>query len=189
MAIVGCLRRRILHDFRRALCAAMVITTCATAQVPTDGAGVRWPAPEIDPLTTELVLELRVAISPAIEVGESDNGHRQFIPITGGFFVGDGIRGTVLPGGADWQLLRPDGVREIVAIYAIQTDDGVTIMVDNRGIAVPADGSGGAPYVRTSPKFHAPAGKYDWLNKGVFVGSITGAPGGGAVIIRVFAVR
>jgi hypothetical protein len=174
--------------FCRTLCAVLLITRCAVAQDSLDGAGVRWPADEVDPLASELVLELRVAISPAVQVGESDNGHRQFIPITGGYFVGDGIRGTVLPGGADWQLQRPDGVREIVAIYAIQTDDGETIMVDNRGIAVPPDNPDGAPYVRTAPKFHAPAGKYDWLNEGIFVGSITGVPDGGAVIIRVFKV-
>jgi hypothetical protein len=134
-------------------------------------------------------MELRVEISPPIQIGDSDNGDRQFIPITGGYFVGDDIRGTVLPGGADWQLLRADGVRELVAIYAIQTDDGTTIMVDNRGILVPAETDGGEPYVRSTPTFHAPVGKYEWLNEGIFVGSVTGVPDGDAVIIRVFRVR
>jgi len=159
-------------------------------------AGNRWPIADVAAPTTELALELYVAIAPRVEVGESDDGVRQFIPITGGRFSGDGIRGEVMPGGADWQLRRRDGVVEVNALYSIRTDDGAVIVVDNRGIIVPpppaAAGGAAAPaagYVRTSPRFHAPQGKYDWLNKTVFVGTITPATGGGAVIIRVFRVR
>ena len=151
--------------------------------------GNRWPVTDVTAPTTELAIELYVAISPAVAVGQSDHGTRQFIPITGGRFSGDGIRGEVMAGGADWQLLRPDGVREVLALYSLRTDDGAVIVVDNRGIIVPPAGEGGAAYVRTSPTFHAPQGKYEWLNKTLFVGTITPAPGGGAVIIRVFRVR
>ncbi len=34
----------------------------------------------------------------------------------------------------------------------------------------------------------APKGKYEWLDEGVYVGTIGVKPGGGAVIIRVFKV-
>lgn len=168
---------------------AFLLVSGAVAQSPGDSAGTQWPVEGVAPLTTELVMELRVGISPPVQVGESDAGHRQFIPITGGTFVGDGIRGTVLPGGADWQLTRADGVRELVAIYAIQTDDGATISVENRGIVVPAEEEGGESYLRSTPVFHAPAGKYAWLNKGIFAGSVTVVPEGDAVIIRVFRVQ
>jgi hypothetical protein len=81
-------------------------------------------------------------------------------------------------------------VLEVNALYSLRTDDGAVIVVDNRGIIVPpATGAGGAAYVRTHPTFHAPQGKYDWLNKTAFVGTISPAPGGGAVIIRAFRVR
>jgi hypothetical protein len=89
-------------------------------------------------------------------------------------------------GGADWQLVRPDGVTEVNALYSIRTDDGAVIIVDNRGIIVPA--AAGIGYVRTNPRFHAPQGKYDWLNKTMFVGTITPSPQGSAVIIRAFKV-
>lgn len=160
-----------------------------------ENAGSRWPVTDVEAPTIDLALELYVTIAPRVEVGESDLGARGFIPITGGRFSGDNIRGEVMPGGADWQLRRPDGVLEINALYSIRTDDGVVIIVDNRGIGVPPAGpvtAGAAPargYVRTNPRFHAPQGKYDWLNKTVFVGTITPAPGGGAVIIRAFRVR
>ena len=168
---------------RPLLVSALLLTGTAAAQ---NDAGARWPVPDVTPPGTELALELYVAISPAVTVGPSDGGVRRFIPITGGRFSGDGIEGEVLAGGADWQLTRPGGVTEVLALYSIRTDDGADIVVDNRGIIVPA--AGGIGYARTNPRFHAPQGKYDWLNKTVFVGTITPSPQGGAVIIRVFRV-
>lgn len=97
--------------------------------------------------------------------GETSAGRRRVIPITGGNFEGPEIRGEVLAGGADWQLTRPDGVTEVEAIYDIRTDDGAVIHVVNRGIVAP-------PYVRTAPRFDAPRGRYDWLNRAVFVGTL-----------------
>jgi hypothetical protein len=40
----------------------------------------------------------------------------------------------VIPGGADWQVVRDDGVGELVARYSIRTGDGTEITVVNRGI-------------------------------------------------------
>src|SRR5690242_541638 len=88
------------------------LTTAAFAQ---DDAGRRWPVPGITPPGTELAVELFVAISPAVTVGASDYGTRRFIPITGGRFSGNGIKGEVMSGGADWQVSRGDGVTEVNA--------------------------------------------------------------------------
>jgi hypothetical protein len=165
--------------------AAIVFSIQAPAQ---DEAGRRWPVPDVAPPATELALELNVAIAPAVSVGASAHGTRQFIPITGGRFSGaNGLEGEVMAGGADWQLRRPDGVTEVLAIYSIKTDDGAVIEVDNRGIIVPPS-AGQNAYVRTTPRFHAPQGPHDWLNKTTFVGTISPSPQGGAVIIRVFKV-
>ena len=132
------------------------------------------------------VLELYVTLSDNIKVGESDDGERGIIPITGGYFVGKGIRGEVMPGGADWQTTRPDGVKEIKALYSIKTDDGQVIVVDNQGIALI---EGGTRYVRTIPRFHAPKGQYDWLNKKIYTGNITSIKSPRAVVIRVYEVN
>jgi hypothetical protein len=175
----------LMHPLRSTL--LLTAALLATAALAQDDAGTRWPVPGVAAPGTELALELYVAISPAIAVGPSDHGTRQFIPITGGHFVGAGIKGEVMNGGADWQLRRPDGVTEVNALYSIKTDDGAVIVVDNRGIIVPGNGGSGG-YVRTNPRFHAPQGKYEWLNKTLFVGTISPSPKGGAVIIRVFKV-
>jgi hypothetical protein len=136
------------------------------------------------PLTTEFVFTARVTCDPLIVVGDSKDGLRQLVPITGGEFSGANIKGRVLPGGADWQLQRPDGVLEIEGRYTLQTDDGVNISVCNRGMTVsPLDmaekrarGEAIDPksvYVRTVPEFAAPSNcAYTWLNRAVFVGTV-----------------
>jgi hypothetical protein len=172
-------------SMRRSL--VVLLAAFAAAAAAQEDAGRRWPVTGIAAPTTELALELYVTIAPAVAVGASGHGTRQFIPITGGRFSGaNGLKGEVMAGGADWQLRRPDGVTEVKAIYSIKADDGTVIEVDNQGIIAPsADGA----YVRTTPRFHAPQGPHEWLNKTTFVGTITPSPQGGAVIIRVFKVQ
>jgi hypothetical protein len=129
----------------------------------------------------ELALRLEVQLGPEEDLGPSADGHRINYPIIGGRFAGPGISGIVIPGGADMSVRRPDGVTLISALYRIKTDDDATIIVDNQGIwrplyrdevsrngaSRPADA-----YLRTTPRFIAPVGKYDWLNRSVFIGTV-----------------
>ena len=160
-------------------------TLLAASVFAQEDAGRRWPVPDVTAPGTELVMELYVTISNPVTVGPSDHGLRRIVPITGGRFSGSGIKGEVLPGGADWQLGRTDGIAEVNLLYSIKTDDGAAIVVENQGIITPANGVG---YGRTNARFHAPMGKYDWLNKTLFVGTISAAAESGAVIVRVFKV-
>jgi hypothetical protein len=124
----------------------------------------------MDILTTELAFEALVDIGAPAAIGETALGRRRMIPITGGTFKGPRIEGEVVPGGADWQTVRADGVTVVEAIYALKASDGAVIAVRNLGIVAPIDG--GAPYVRTTPSFDAPQGPHEWLNRNVFVGTI-----------------
>jgi hypothetical protein len=133
------------------------------------------------------VYEATVGIAPLEDVGEMSSGHQRIIPITGGSFEGPNIRGKVIAGAADWNLLRNDGVTVVSASYFLRTDDGVCIKIVNQGVnAALAQGAASPPRPRfTIPSFEAPKGRYDWLNKSVFVGTLaSGAPG--SVRIRVF---
>jgi hypothetical protein len=143
----------------------------------------------IAPLQTEFVLEARVNCDPLVVVGDSQRGKRQLIPITGGEFSGPSINGKVLPGGADWQLVRRDGALEIEARYTIQTHDGVNISVCNRGIALYPPAAE-VVYVRTVPEFEAPVNSaYAWLNKAIFVGTVIPISRQPLVVqVRVFKV-
>lgn len=139
-----------------------------------------------DTIRTEFVFEIKAQIAAVVPLGETKDGKRQAIPITGGSFSGKNIKGEVIPGGADYQLVRPDGIVELNAIYMIKTDDGAVINVQNSGILNPAPDNF---YFRTAPKFTAPIGPYDWLNKFLFLSSIhTDPKQPGYVFIRVFKV-
>lgn len=129
----------------------------------------------------EIVLELRVKIGATVELGAGELGIRRMVPILGGSFEGPGIRGSVLEGGADWQLCAPSGLTMVDARYAIETDDGVRIEVRNRGVrhgpaevlARIARGDKVDPseyYFRTNPRFAVPDGKYGWMREAIFVG-------------------
>ncbi len=143
---------------------------------------------DMENLNAEYVFEVRAEISPPEVMGQSSDGVRQAIPITGGDFSGPGIKGVVIPGGADYQTRRADGVTEVEAIYMIRTDDGVNINVRNDGIIVPGE-NGGASYIRTTPRFNAPVGKYDWLNKHIFLSNLVVKPERpGMVFVQIYKV-
>jgi hypothetical protein len=145
------------------------------------------PPPQAEFPQLEFVYEATVDIAPLEDVGEVSAGHQRIIPITGGSFEGPNIRGKVVPGAVDWNLVRNDGVTVVFASYFLRTDDGVYIKIVNQGVN-PALAPGALPPSRprfTTPTFEAPKGRYDWLNKSVFVGTLT--PGvSGKVRIRVF---
>jgi hypothetical protein len=131
---------------------------------------------QIEPPTLEWVMTVKATIDAAIEMGKTPNGVRRVIPISGGSFEGPAIKGVVMPGGEDWQLVREDGTTLLDAQYALRAEDGTIIRVHN-AVTVnqqPAQGESKAPtrYARSSVKFEAPIGKHDWLNKAVFVGTL-----------------
>ena len=160
----------------------MAMTTQAQVQVPTEA-----ETPQL-----EFAVQLHVTLGEAYTVGETPHGRRTVIPITGGTFEGPGIKGTVINGGADYQLAK-DNRTEIEAIYSIKTDDGVYIHVRNCGIIrTGGEDRGGQPsfYFKCAPKFEAPSdSKYAWMNNSLFLcqPSFSGKPGG--ITLNVWRVK
>jgi Protein of unknown function (DUF3237) len=132
------------------------------------------------------VYEADVEIGERQALGAAPGGERFIVPILGGRFQGvRGLQGRVLAGGADRQLLRPDGVKELDALYEMQTDDGAVITVRNRVLI--DEGRKPERYARSVLQVTAPQGPHDWLNRRVFVGTLQSLrPGRAAVRIRVF---
>ncbi len=144
-----------------------------------------------------LVSTIRVQVAEPMELGEGPDGRRRIVPILSGAAAGE-LEGVVLPGGADFQVLRPDGVTELEARYAIETSDGTRIEIVNRGIRAgdPEDIAklmAGQPvdpdriYFRSVPALRAPAGGWEWVNRTLFVGRGIRRPD--AVELTVFAVE
>lgn len=132
--------------------------------------------------TLEFAFEARVKVAEPLVVGQSSHGLRRIIPILGGRCSGPLLEAEVLPGGADWQFVRPDGVVSLEARYTLRTPDGALVQVINRGlrhgpagvlerIARGEEVDPATYYFRTVAEFEAPLGPHEWLNKALFLGA------------------
>jgi hypothetical protein len=133
-------------------------------------------------LQTRYVFTITAFVGSATSAGDIGTGVRRIIPIAGGQVRGEAVNGKVLPVGADFQVIRPNQLIELEAKYAIETDDGAVIYVENRGIRFgPVEllerlnrgevVDPGLIYFRTVPKFETGAEKYRWLMESVFIGA------------------
>ena len=141
----------------------------------------------------EYVVELKVKCEGAYQLGQTSHGNRFIIPIVGGTFEGPKMKGTILPGGADYQLQdNAHGRTEVEAIYSIKTDDGVNIHVRNRGLICTGKDENGNPqfYFRTTPQFEAPFdSKYAWLNNAIFVCQPAFGGNDGTINLKIWKVK
>jgi Protein of unknown function (DUF3237) len=144
----------------------LVVATLATAQQPPLGTP---PAPALQP-RIEFVFEERVTLAPAVVLGETAVGHRQYIPITGGTIAGPKLQGEVIPGGWDFQLRYPNGCGTLTADYFLRAADGAVIHILNEAFS--CFGAPGSERSFTRPRFEAPKGPHDWLTRGTFVATL-----------------
>lgn len=141
------------------------------SQVPPLGAG---GAPKIyDTVGLEWVMDIVPFCSQPEYMGSKDDqvsadGDRYDVwPIVGGIFYGRNIKGTVIPGGGDFPVVRPDGVVVVDALYRLKTDDGVQIIIHNKGYGYSEE------KYRLLPTFNVPGRKYAWLRESTFVATLT----------------
>jgi hypothetical protein len=147
--------------------------------------------------TLELLARVRADVEEPQLLGQTLVGERRVVPIIGGEIAGPQLRGQILPGGADWQVVCADGTALLEARYTVLTDDGALVYVRNlglrhgpqevmeriqRGEAVdPAE-----YYFRSTPRFEAGDTRYAWLNRILAVGS--GARLANEVHLDIYAV-
>jgi hypothetical protein len=123
------------------------------------------------------------------KISDPAGGGRLVVPVTGGSFQGERMRGSVLPGGSDWITIRPSGAFALDVRIVLQTEDGALIAMAYRGLrhgpaevlARLAKGEQVDPatyYFRIAPTFETQAGRYDWLNHIVAVGTGDRRPSG-----------
>jgi hypothetical protein len=137
------------------------------------------PVPEIG----ALVFEADMKLDQSYDLGRTPYGRRNVYVIQSGTVSGEKIKGSVMPGGLDFQLSFPNGGMEIEQILVLQTDDGKYIYMRSAGTA--ADKSD----VRIVPDFEAPnASGYSWLNTGKYAGRRVVDPAAGTMKISVFDI-
>jgi hypothetical protein len=143
------------------------------------------------------VADIRVEVGSPITVGETGSGLRRVIPILGGTVQGPRLSGRVVPGGADFQILRADGVMELEAKYVLETADGALIYVINRGLRHgPAEAVGRLMrgervdpkliYFRAAPVFETAAPQFRWMTRSLFICTGTRLPA--EVLLQVFEI-
>ena len=158
----------------------MLLALCAL------GSNAQGKAPEL-----EFALQLKVTLGEAYGIDNTQHGRRTIIPITGGTFEGPKLKGTIINGGADYQL-NTETRTELEAIYCIRTDDGINIHVRNKGIIYNGKDAEGNPtfYFRAAPTFEAPAdSKYAWLNNALFVCTPEWSQDFKGIILNVWKVK
>jgi len=130
----------------------------------------------------EFAFETVVDVDAPMDLGVTAAGHRRIIAIRGGTFEGPQIKGEVLAGGADWQIVHSDGSAELDARYTLRTDQGALIYVVNRGLRngppeVMRKLAAGEPvdpstyYFRSAAFFETSAPECQWLTKSIVVGA------------------
>lgn len=143
------------------------------------------------------VCEVAAEVAAPVIVGSGPAGERRIVPILGGRVSGPNLNGEILAGGADYQLIRGDGVAEIEARYTLRLGDGALVYVVNRGLrhAAPEDMARllrGEPvppervYFRTAPVFETASPAHAWLHRSLFLGVGERRPA--LVLVRVFEV-
>lgn len=171
----------------------LLLLSVAAPGMPASASGQEPSAPGLT-----FAFEAHVELGPPMELGQVPQGRRRIIPIVGGTFEGPEVRGTVLDNGADWQIVRADGFADLDTRYALQTDSGHIIYVQNKGVRHAAPeimrelnaGRMVDPalvYFRTVATFETSAPELQWLARSIFVGSGERRPSD--VVIRFWKVE
>jgi hypothetical protein len=127
-------------------------------------------------VSNEPIFSISAELEQIMSLGATPYGERRIIGIVGGTVRGRKLQGRVLPGGADWQIIRADGAADIQARYTIETDAGARILVNSEGLrhgppdvlAALARGENVDPslyYFRTVMRFETSDPAVDWLNR------------------------
>jgi hypothetical protein len=127
----------------------------------------------------EPLMTVSAEVGEIVSLGPGPLGERRVVQILSGSFEGPQLHGTVLPG-ADWQILRDDGVLDIDARYVLQEARGGLVRVVSQGyrhgppevMARLARGETVEPsayFFRTVMRFETGAPDLAWLNKTIAV--------------------
>jgi hypothetical protein len=148
-------------------------------------------------ISKEPIFSFHAELANILDVGKAPLGHRRVVNILGGTVTGERMTGRILPGGADWQIVAPDGMADLHARYTLETDAGALVQVESRGmrhappevLAQLGRGEDVDPslyYFRTAMRFESAHPETLWLSK--ILGIATGRREKNAVKLDVYEV-
>ena len=139
-----------------------------------------------EPPTLGYVAGVVVDLADPLDVGVTPEGRRRVVPITGGTVHGPDLAGRVVPGGADWQRVLPDGTTLVEARYTLELDERAGA---ERLVSITSTGVRTGPepvlaalargehvdrslyYFRLAIRAATASAHYSWLNTSVLVAS------------------
>lgn len=136
------------------------------------------------------IYRLDAAVDAPIDLGDTPQGHRRIVALTGGHAEGRDFDAELLAtGGADWQILRPGGSSVADIRYTLRTDRGALLYVQSHGVrhgkpevlarlAAGEDVDASEYTFRTTVTIETSAPELAWLNDGVFIAVGGRRPGG-----------
>lgn len=116
------------------------------------------------------------------QVGTGPFGSRVIANVTGGEFVGDGVKGDIIGAGADWLLIGADGFGRLDVRATMRTSDGALIYAQYSGLievtatiqaifaGEPGETEFGGPYFFTNPRLETGDPRYSFLNHTFLIG-------------------
>lgn len=137
---------------------------------------------EMTELKSRHLFTVTMKLPPTLELGNTPAGNRRVFTVSEGQFIGERLKGEVLPqASSDLLLVRSDDSYQQDVRLILRTDDGALILMTYRGVryaspdvsARVARGecvSSSDYYLRTAPFFETSSTKYEWLNKIVTIG-------------------
>jgi len=118
-----------------------------------------------DPIKFRPLMVLRLETAAWQEFGSTPQGALTIVPVVGGSFAGDRLRGKVLAGGGDWIMADANGTFSLDLRITLETDDGALIHMTFGGVRDDAN-----HYLRTTPRFETAASQYAFLNRLLAIG-------------------
>lgn len=132
-------------------------------------------------LKSRHLFTITMKLAPTLELGDTPAGKRRVFTVSSGRFIGDRLRGDVLPqAGSDLLLVRQDGSAQPDVRLILRTDDGALILMTYRGVRHASEEvntriargeqvAASDYYLRTTPFFETSSSNYAWLNRIVSV--------------------
>ena len=125
------------------------------------------------PKQGQLVFSVSLQIGATHDVGNTPYGRRRLLDVKGGTITGDRLKGTVMTGGLEYELVLSNGVVEYQGINIFKTSGNTMIYVRSCGVAPDGDSP-----PRVIPDFEAATSGSDaWLNTAKLVATRVASAG------------
>nr|OQO29573.1 hypothetical protein B0A51_03654 [Rachicladosporium sp. CCFEE 5018] len=157
----------------------MASVKAGTVEAPANIASLsntEWTKPEynLPQPALQFLFHLECDMESFRHIGQGPYGDRSTVIFKGGRFEGPKLRGEILPGGGDWEIVRDHGDTQTAHLntrYNLVTHDGATIYLQTTGTRTGPNIKPTQFKMRLNLTMKTGDERYSWINDGVFLAS------------------